>query len=109
MSVQAWRHARQPSYDPSDEDLSPGIPNWSPALRPVFTDICVHGFWVMAMGTVAEFPEAARPRRLVATPDSDVGIKVTVPSTAEVAVEDCFARSAPWAQMAGGAQGGVKA
>lgn len=63
----------------------------------------------MAIGTLAVFPEAARPRRLVAMPGSDAGMKMTVPSMAEVAVEDCLARSAPWVQMAGGAQGGVKA
>ena len=34
----------------------------------------------MAMLTVAVLPVAARPSRLVATPGSDAGVKVTVPS-----------------------------
>jgi hypothetical protein len=35
---------------------------------------------------VAVLPEAARPRRLVATPGSEAGVKATLPSIAEVAV-----------------------
>ena len=40
----------------------------------------------MAMLTVAVLPVTARPRRLVATPGREAGVKVTVPSRAEVAV-----------------------
>jgi hypothetical protein len=35
---------------------------------------------------VEVLPEAARPRRLVATPGRDAGVKATVPSRVEVAV-----------------------
>lgn len=60
----------------------------------------------MEIGTVAVFPEAARPRKLVATPGSETGENVTEPSMAEVAVAACVASSAPWVQTVCGSQDG---
>ena len=45
------------------------------------------------MLTLAVLPVTARASRLVATPGSDAGVKVTVPSRAEVAVAACVASS----------------
>jgi len=47
----------------------------------------------MAMARVLVLPVAASAERLVATPGSEVGAKVTVPSMAETAEEDWVARS----------------
>lgn len=49
--------------------------------------------------TVAVEPEAASAWRVVATPGSDAGEKLTVPSRAEVAAEDCIDSSAPAVQI----------
>jgi hypothetical protein len=66
----------------------------------------LYGCCSIEMFTVAVLPEAERPRRLVATPGSDAGKKMTAPSTAEVAVEVCVASSEPWVQTVFGEQGG---
>ncbi len=63
----------------------------------------------MAMLTVAVEPDAARPRRSVATPGNKTGRNVTEPSIAEVAAAACVASSAPWVQTVCGEQGGDQA
>jgi len=68
-----------------------------------------HGFCSIETFTIEVFPEAARPTRFVATPGRAAGTNVTEPSTAEVAVEACVARSAPGGQTMLGEQGGVHA
>ena len=50
----------------------------------------------MEMLMVEELPEAARPRRLVATPGRVAGTKATVPSRAEVAVAAWVDKEIGW-------------
>ena len=57
-----------------------------------------YGCCEIVIGTAALEPEAASPAMFVATPESDAGIKVTVPSTAEVAVPASVASSVPGVQ-----------
>jgi hypothetical protein len=54
----------------------------------------LYGCCSTAMLKVGVLPEAARPSRSVATPGMVAGVKVTVPSRAEVAVAVCVASSA---------------
>ena len=63
----------------------------------------------MATLSMLVFPVAAKPKRFVGTPGSEAGVKVTVPSIAEVAVEVWDARSSDAAQPPWGAQGGAHA
>ena len=46
----------------------------------------LYGCCSIAMLRLAELPVTARPRRLVATPGSDAGVKLTEPSIADEAV-----------------------
>jgi hypothetical protein len=61
------------------------------------------------MGMVEVLPEAARPKRLVATPERVAGVKETVPSRAEVAVAVWEARRLEGGQTPWAAQGGAQA
>lgn len=87
------------------------------ALRPIlradngslFPDNCPHGCCSIATLTVAVFPLDASPSRFVATPGSVTGVKVIVPSSAEVAIAVCVTNCAPCVQTVCGAQGGVHA
>lgn len=68
--------------------------------------ISLYGCCSTAILTAAVLPVAATPSRLVATPGMDAGVKVTVPSMADVAVEDSALSSVPWVQIVCSAQGG---
>ena len=63
----------------------------------------------MAMFTLPASPVTARPSRSVATPGIEAGLKVTLPSTAEVAVADCVASNSLWSQRPCAGQGGAQA
>lgn len=58
---------------------------------------------------VLVFPVVAKPTRFVGTPGSEAGVKVAVPSMAEVAVEVWDARSSDSAHRPWGGQGGAHA
>jgi len=54
-------------------------------------------------------PEAASASRLVDTPGSAAGVNVTVPSSADVAVEVCVAKRMEGGQTLWGPHGGAHA
>ena len=63
----------------------------------------------MAMPSVLLLPVAASPTMFVATPGIHAGAKLTVPSSAEVAVDDCAPSSSVAAQRPCAGQGGAQA
>src|ERR1035437_807673 len=73
---------------------------------------CPHLFYgccSIATLIVLLLPVAASPTTVLAMPGSDAGAKLTDPSSAEVAVEDCVANSWAAAQRPCGGQGGAHA
>ena len=69
----------------------------------------VHGCCSICTLIVLDVPAAATPTRLVATPGSETGAKLTVPSKADVATEVWLASSCGCTQRPRAEHGGDQA